>query len=168
MKNLKKMFAVIVAGATVFSLVGCQSKTNNDVAKVDEPEIIDTSDNQIANPWSEVKTIDEASAIVGFDFNVPEVIDGKSQSLIMVMSDEEIEVRYGDNEITLRKAKGSDDISGDYNSYDSVTQEDGLTLKGDGDTYNCITWTSEAYAYSITSSNGLSLGLVNEIVNSID
>ncbi len=167
MKNLKKIFVASVACATVFALVGCQTKTSNDTVKKDEPEIIDTDDNQIANPWSTVETIKEASAIVGFDFNVPESIDGKDISLIQVMDDEEIEVRYGED-IIIRKSKGSDDNSGDYNNYDSVIEENGVTLKGDGDSYNCIIWTNEAYAYSITSSNGLGLDLVNELVSSID
>ncbi len=165
MKNLQKLFTVFTVGATLLALVGCSTKKDETV-KEDE-QIIETDDNQIANPWSEVDSIVEAKAITGFDFTVPESIDGKSQSLIQVMNDEMIEVRYGDD-IIVRKSKGSDDNSGDFNSYDVTKEEDGLVLKGNGDTYNCITWINGDYAYSITSGNGLSLDTITEVVNSID
>ena len=165
MKNLQKLFTVFTVGATVLALVGC-STMKDETVKEDE-QIIETDDNQIANPWSEVDSIVEAKAITGFDFTVPESIDGKSQSLTQVMNDEMIEVRYGDD-IIVRKSKGSDDNSGDFNSYDVTREEDGLVLKGNGDTYNCITWTNGDYAYSITSGSGLSLDTITEVVNSID
>ena len=165
MKNLQKLFTVFTVGATVLALVGC-STMKDETVKEDE-QIIETDDNQIANPWSEVDSIVEAKAITGFDFTVPESIDGKSQSLTQVMNDEMIEVRYGDD-IIVRKSKGSDDNSGDFNSYDVTREEDGLVLKGNGDTYNCITWINGDYAYSITSGNGLSLDTITEVVNSID
>ena len=161
----EKLFTVLTVGATVLALVGCSTKKNETV-KEDE-QIIETDNNQIANPWSEVDSISEAKAITGFDFTVPESIDGKSQSLIQVMYDEMIEVRYGDD-IIVRKSKGSDDNSGDFNSYAVTREEDGLVLKGNGDTYNCITWINGDYAYSITSGNGLSLDTITEVVNSID
>ena len=188
MKNLKKMFTVLTVGATVLSLVGCS--TNKDIVKKDDSNALETADtNQIANPWSEVSSIIEAKAITGFDFIVPDTIDGKSQSLIQVMNDEMIEVRYGDD-IIVRKSKGSEDNSGNFNSYDVVKEEnieyvapgsdcgtpDGivLTLKGSGDTFNCVTWTRTAsqagadYSYSITCGGGLSLETITEVVNSID
>ena len=166
MKNLKKTLTVLAASMAVLSLTGCNDK-KEDTAKVDDAKIIETQDNQIANPWSEVDSIAEAKTITGFDFIVPDTIDGKSQSLIQVMNDELIEVRYGDD-VIIRKSKGSDDNSGDFNSYDVAKEEDGLVLKGNGDTYNCITWTNGDYAYSVTSGSGLSLDTITEVVNSID
>ncbi len=165
MKNLKKTLTVLTASMAVLSLVGCSSKNNN-TAKVDDVEIIESEDNQIANPWSEVKTIDEAKNIVGFDFAVPDSIDGNSISLIQVMDDEEIEVRYDD--VILRKSKGNEDNSGDYNNYDVVKNVDGVTLKGDGNNYNLASWVNGDYAYSITSSGGLSLDTISELVDFLD
>ncbi len=169
MKNFMKLF---FTGLICMSLVACNKKE----------EIVIDGDNKIANPWSEVNNISEAKTITGFDFIVPEEINGNKQSLIQVMEDSLIEVRFGDD-IILRKSKGSDDNSGDFNSYD-VTKEETisyimpdatygtadsltLTLKGNGDTYNCIIWTIGDYAYSITSSNGLSLDVITETINSI-
>ena len=166
MKYLKKTLTVLAASMAVLSLTGCNDK-KEDTAKVDDAKIIETQDNQIANPWSEVDSIVEAKTITGFDFIVPDTIDGKSQSLIQVMNDELIEVRYGDD-VIIRKSKGSDDNSGDFNSYDVAKEEDGLVLKGNEETYNCITWTNGDYAYSITSGSGLSLDTITEVVNSID
>ncbi len=165
MKNLKKTLTVLTASMAVLSLVGCSSKNNN-TAKVDDVEIIESEDNQIANPWSEVKSIDEAKNIVGFDFAVPDSIDGNSISLIQVMDDEEIEVRYDD--VILRKSKGNEDNSGDYNNYDVVKTVDGVTLKGDGNNYHLASWASGDYAYSITSSGGLSLDTISELVDFLD
>ena len=141
-----------------------------------------SNNNQIANPWTIVDSIKEASTMTNFDFIVPEKIDDNDISLIEVMNDEIIEVRYGED-IIIRKAKGKDDISGDYNSYDVVKEETisyvapnatcgtpdevVLTLRGNDDTYNCITWTYFDYAYSITSNDGLNLDSILDIVNSI-
>ena len=188
MKNLKKTLTVLTASMAVLSLAGCNNK-KEDTAKVDDAKIIETQDNQIANPWSEVNSIAEAKTITGFDFIVPDTIDGKSQSLIQVMNDEIIEVRYGDD-VIIRKSKGNEDNSGDFNSYDVTKEEsieyvapgsdygtpDGitLTLKGDGDTFNCVTWARVAsqagadYSYSITCGSGLSFETITEVVNSID
>lgn len=164
MKNLQKLFTVLTVGATVLSLVGCSTKKDEVVEDSNNDEIIDT--NQIANPWSEVDSISEAKAITGFDFTVPESIDGNSQSLVQVMNDELIEVRFGDD-IIVRKSKGSEDNSGDFNSYDVVKEESNLTVKGNGDTYNVAIWTSDGYSYSITSSNGLSMEAITDAVSSI-
>ena len=167
MKNLQKLFTVVTVGATVLSLVACSTK-KDETAKKEDSNTVETADtNQIANPWSEVDSISEAKAITGFDFTVPESIDGKSQSLVQVMNDELIEVRFGDD-IIVRKSKGSEDNSGSFNSYDTVKEEGNLTVKGNGDTYNVAIWTSDGYSYSITSSNGLSLDAVTDVVNSID
>ena len=165
MKNFMKLFFI---GLICMSLVACNKK---------EETVID-DDNKIANPWSEVNSIEEAKEKTGFDFIIPEEINGNKQSLIQVMEDSLIEVRYGDD-IILRKSMGSDDNSGDFNSYDvtkeetisyimpDVTDSLTLTLKGNGDTYNCIIWTISDYSYSITSSNGLSLDIITETINSI-
>ena len=167
MKNLQKLFTVLTVGATVLSLVGC-STTKDETVKKEDSNTVETSDtNQIANPWSEVDSISEAKAITGFDFTVPESIDGNSQSLVQVMNDELIEVRFGDD-IIVRKSKGSEDNSGSFSSYDTVKEEGNLTVKGNGDTYNVAIWTSDGYSYSIISSNGLSLDAVTDAVNLID
>ena len=137
-----------------------------------------SNNDQIANPWTIVDSIKEASTMTNFDFIVPEEINGNKESLVQVMNDELIEVRYG-KDIIIRKARGNEDISGDYNSYEIVkeetisyvapnaTDEIVLTLKGNDDTFNLITWTYFDYSYSISSNDGLSLDVILDIVSSI-
>ena len=151
MKNLQKLFTVLTVGATLLALVGC-STMKDETVKEDE-QIIETDDNQIANPWSEVDSIVEAKAITGFDFTVPESIDGKSQSLIQVMNDEMIEVRYGDD-IIVRKSKGSDDNSGDFNSYDvsDDVSVNGVDVSIDQSGNNILVrFVYDDYSYSLSS-----------------
>ena len=151
MKNLQKLFTVLTVGATLLALVGC-STMKDETVKEDE-QIIETDDNQIANPWSEVDSIVEAKAITGSDFTVPESIDGKSQSLIQVMNDEMIEVRYGDD-IIVRKSKGSDDNSGDFNSYDvsDDVSVNGVDVSIDQSGNNILVrFVYDDYSYSLSS-----------------
>ena len=82
-------------------------------------------------------------------------------------------MRYsnGINEIRVRKGKGTDDISGDYNVYKNVSEkkigENTVTLKGSGDGVNSAVWTDGTYSYSIYSENELTYKLVESIVAEI-
>ncbi len=163
MNKINRLLMVVILSMFCFS---CASNNNN----------------QIANPWIIVDSIKEASTMTNFDFIVPEEINGNKESLVQVMNDELIEVRYGED-IIIRKARGNEDISGDYNSYDVVKEEAisyvapnatcdtpekiTLTLKGNDDTFNSITWTYFDYSYSISSNDGLSLDVILDIVGSI-
>ena len=151
---MKKLFILLASLFVVMSLVGCSSNKEEN--------------NQIANPWVEVDSLDEASKITGFTFDVPDTLDGKSITLIQVMNDELIEVRY-DDDIIFRKGKGSEDYSGDFNSYEITRTENindvEVTLKGSGDTYNCVTFIVDDYSYSITTNNGLSLDAISDVIN---
>ena len=175
MKNFNKILTVTVAGATVFTLVGCNSKTveekktedviqNADIAT--EDTVLGGDDVQIANPWNETTSLSEATSLAGFEIIMPENINGTSISLYRVIENETFEIRYGED-IVVRKSVDSGDISGDYNDYENIEEVDGVTYKGNGDTYNCIIWNTDGYSYSITSNSGLSLDVVNEAINSI-
>ncbi len=72
-------------------------------------------------------------------------------------------VQSGD-EVRLRKAKGSDDISGDYTKYlitknmaANLNKADSkrVELRGEVDNYHVATWVDGAYTYAITSKKGL-------------
>lgn len=123
----------------------------------------DTSDNfeQIPNPWSEYNSISEASAAAGVDFSAPDVLDDYSISLIQAM-DGIVEVNYGDepSEISIRKGKGLDDISGDYNTYAEVSDvsisDMTVTLKGNDGKVYCAVWNDGADSYSYNTESGFS------------
>ena len=82
----------------------------------------------IANPWSDWESIEEAEAAIGFTFGLPEVIaDSYHAVSIRTLNNELIEVVYRDEsfEVCVRKQKGEgQDISGDYNQYETCTQKD--------------------------------------------
>lgn len=125
----------------------------------------------IANPWEEVETIEEAKKNAGFDINVPETVDSKEITYIASITDETIDVRYGDDYVSIRKGKGSEDISGDYNEYTVNEEEtiDGMNVveKGEDDVINNVTWTNGDYSYSIYSQTGITIETVHTLVSSI-
>ncbi len=129
-----------------------------------------TGDNtQIPNPWQEYKTVSEAAKAAGISFSAPEKLEGYKVSYVQVM-DGIVELRYsnGSNDIRVRKGKGTNDISGDYNVYKNVSEKkiDGntVTLKGNGDGVSSATWTDGTYSCSIFSENELTNKLVESIV----
>lgn len=129
-----------------------------------------TGDNtQIPNPWQEYKTVSEAAKAAGISFSAPEKLEGYKVSHVQTM-DGIVELRYsnGSNEIRVRKGKGTNDISGDYNVYKNVSEKkiggNTVTLKGNGDGVSSATWTDGTYSCSIFSENELTNKLVESIV----
>ena len=127
-----------------------------------------TGDNtQIPNPWQEYMTVSEAAKAAGISFSAPEKLEGYKVSHVQTM-DGIVELRYsnGSNEIRVRKGKGTNDISGDYNVYKNVSEKkiggNTVTLKGNG--VSSATWTDGTYSCSIFSENELTNKLVESIV----
>ena len=129
----------------------------------------ETDSNQIPNPWQEYKTVSEAAKATGISFSAPEKFEKYTVSYVQAV-DGIVEVRYsnGSNEICVRKGKGTDDISGDYNVYKNVSEKkiggNTVTLKGNGDGVSSATWTDGTYSCSIYSENELTNKLVESIV----
>ena len=117
----------------------------------------------IANPWSQWDSMAEAEAAVGFSFGMPENIAGRYfASVFRTMNGELMEVIYrdGDSEVRVRKQKGEgQDISGDYNQYDTCTEEafQGGTVTHYHNTNNNAVKqviSCNGYSWSITASDG--------------
>ena len=117
----------------------------------------------IGNPWSDWASMEEAEAAVGFSFGIPEVIaDSFTAAAFRTLNDELIEIIYldGDSEICVRKMAGEDqDISGDYNQYDTCTEEtiDGGNVvyyynSGNNAVKQLISYKS--YSWSLVAPNG--------------
>ena len=158
---MKKFIAIILGAALALSLAACGS-----AEQPSEPLIGGEETETIANPFTDYETLADAIAAAGFDITVPDHIDGYGEQFYRVMdADGEtmIELIYAngdEHEVRIRKASGSDDISGDYNDY---TQEQTLTVgelevmaKGNDDTFNLATWTCDGYTYSVYASSGMS------------
>lgn len=62
------------------------------------------------------------------------------------------------NEIRVRKAAGSGDISGDYCEYPLkaaiITGSRTVEMKGDGTLVKVAIWENNGYTYAVTSENG--------------
>lgn len=151
-KKLIVVLAICLAAALI--LAGCKGlkKQDENTNKSTEPE----STVQIANPVVEYDSLAKAEKAVGFTMKLPSelgtlklkytVIDGKLLEACGEMNGKEV---------VVRKALGSEDISGDYNSYEKEVTIDlsscAVTMKGNADGFCLATWTQNGYSYSIST-----------------
>lgn len=150
--NMIKRSALLACSALLaVSLAACSQPAASDAAST---AASDTT--QIPNPWTECATLADAAALTGYDFTVPDSVDGYTDISITVLTDEQLtEVQYtaGNDRLCLRKAPGSDDISGDYNQYaeSNTVDVDGrsVTLQGSDGQVQLATWQDGGYTYSI-------------------
>ena len=134
MMKSKKWMALVLCAVLALSLVACgtsgnntQNDTTDDTSNdtgstnsgaTDTDTSTDTADGstEIANPFVDCETLEEAGELAGFDISVPDEIDGGyTQGTIQAVENEMIQVIYtteAGEEITLRKGTGTEDISG--------------------------------------------------------
>ncbi|MBR1900921.1 MAG: hypothetical protein IJ820_07650 [Lachnospiraceae bacterium] len=122
---------------------------------------------QIANPFTDTKTLEEAQEIAGFDMQVPDAAAPYTVVNYRAVEGEMLEIifrdRKGEEGYRIRKAAGEDDISGDYNEYakeKTIRLSDGtkVTLRGDkDDEWSVAMWTAEdgegkdVYSFAVCS-----------------
>ncbi len=79
--------------------------------------------------------------------------------------------RDGNKSILLRKAKGTDDISGDYNKYNNIDNQQvkqySVTMKGRGDGYYVSSWSYGSFSFAVTSSSPLSAEYMKTLITSM-
>ena len=129
----------------------------------------------IASPFIDCNSIDEAAATTGFGMTVPDSVNGNEIDHISTISRDTIQVIYGaghDNSTYIRKAEGSDDISGDYNTYRQKKQITvngaSVTLKGNNGKINVATWSSNGYSYSINVGKGFDESYITDLISMIE
>lgn len=185
-KNIiTRMAAVgVVTVGTVFATTGCTGKSTattenaDNIAAVFEYGMDETSAELtgLPNPIVEYKTLEEAEKAAGFDLNIPDKFGEYQQSSVSVISGYLLQVFYNDadgNEMLIRKAPGSDDISGDYSKYSEIQTAEinshNVTLKGNGDAVCVATWTDDDYSYSVSASEAAAMSVsdISEIIESI-
>jgi len=154
------MKKILLMSLLCLAIVACGKKEEN---KEETAEVVNTTQEQnygIPNPYEIVDTLDEASKIAGFDLSVPATYGEYKNQVINAIEDDMIEVVYFEKEsenegLRIRKAKGTDDISGDYNEYKNVeTVKVGdydVTEKSDGGNILVATWTDGTYSYAINT-----------------
>ena len=129
----------------------------------------------LANPWQECASMAQAESLAGFSFAIsdsalPEGY-GPEAAYIQVIASAMIEVDYTGGRggsVCLRKAVGTDDVSGDYNSYD-LTQTSRIagqdvTLRGAENAWYVATWTRDGYSFAVVSTSALTTSLVEALV----
>lgn len=138
-------------------------------SKVDDENVM--SNFQIA----EYDSIDELADKVGFEIedidNLPFDVTGTSYC---EYGEGLAEITYTgtDNEAIYRKSKGTEDVSGDYNQYEEITEvnEDGFifTIKGNDSKYQLATWTKEGFSYSLYFKNGIEKTVLVDIAKRVN
>lgn len=165
--------SVSYAPAGLFGVLYC----NKDAVKVDENRItIDKSvedSTQIPNPFTEYDSVAEAKKALAFDAKLPSYMPaGYEFDYTSVIGKTFIQVSYknGDNEILVRTAKETGDISGDYNVYknEETVEISGhsVLLRGNDGVSNA-TWNDGGYTYSVYADKGLDITEIEKIIESI-
>jgi hypothetical protein len=125
---------------------------------------------QIANPWQSFDSLPQAEEAAGFSFGLPpETEDGCTAQQFRVMDGRLLEVIYqqGDRRLTVRKAPGSEDISGDYNRYETVTIAEyangSATIRED----KSILVFTEEYSWSVYCEQGFAENQAQALIEAI-
>lgn len=128
---------------------------------------------QIPNPFTEYKTIDEAKKAVSFKAVTPASLpEGYKFDSVSVMGSDFLQVFYknGDKEILYRVATGSEDISGDYNTYKKTESLKAgkytVTVRRSEESSSVI-WTDGDFTYAIDANGSLSDKEITQIIASI-
>lgn len=175
---MKKWFVCFWSVILALALAACAKGGNPDgiVTVGTEPHddsMVREEPMQVPNPWQECKTLEDAAALAGFPFTAPESIEGFSEKYISAIENDIAQVVFdrSDASLSFRKGLGSEDISGDYNTY-AITETktvDGKSVtcrENDGLVYTA-TWTDETYSYAITSNTGMTAQQLEQWVQSL-
>lgn len=128
---------------------------------------------QIPNPFTEYETIDEALKAVNFNALYPaNAPEGYEVSDIFVMSGEMLQIVYknADNEIMYRTQKGTEDISGDCNTFKSTQAlkvGDITASVRTSDNGMSVIWTLNGLTYSVYSDKALTNESISPIISSV-
>lgn len=164
--------AVLVIGVGIFAIT---QHSGNIIDTPAQSEEADSSDFvQSGNPYAEYDTLEEAENTIGFEISVPDSYGGYTEPYYAVIEGKILEVQYyngDDRGMIIRKSRGSEDISGDFNEYNTVTETEvngnTVTIKGSGDGFRLALWVSGDYSYSVSVSSGISENELKEIIEKI-
>ncbi|MGI5856274.1 MAG: hypothetical protein ACOX64_07425 [Candidatus Merdivicinus sp.] len=165
---MKKLIAIALCAVMALPFASCGNGTKSTPSSGGL-----TGNVQIANPFTDCKSLDEAVELAGFEITVPDEVDGYDAPNFRAMKDSMIEIIFtNDNgEIRIRKAAGSEDASGDYTAYAEVfnTTVDGreVTMKGEDGKVKLASWVSGDYTYSVSIQAGVSSESAAELIQSI-
>lgn len=146
-------------------------KTDGSTISINKKADTKNEDVQIPNPLTEHETLADLAKTVGFDVTLPTLDKAYKETAFIDISGTIADVRFADDEdtITFRKAKGSDDISGDNNTYKEnktiAVKDVSVSVKGN-DGINTATWQKDGFTYSFSSDKAMTQdALVKAIEN---
>lgn len=146
-------------------------KTDGSAISISKKADTKNEDVQIPNPLTEHETLADLAKTVGFDVTLPAVDKAYKETAFIDISGTTADVRFADDEDTIifRKAKGSDDISGDNNTYKEnktiAVKDVSVSVKGN-DGINTATWQKDGFTYSFSSDKAMTQdALVKAIEN---
>ena len=152
------MKKILLMSVLCLAIIACGKKEEAKQEMAETRNVTQEQSVGVPNPFVEVKTLEEASKIAGFTLEVPETYEDYKKQVIQAIENDMIEVIYYDENsehegLRIRKAKGTDDISGDYNEYKDVeTVKVGdfeVTEKGSEGNISVAIWNDGTYSYAI-------------------
>ena len=152
------MKKILLMSVLCLAIIACGKKEEAKQEMAETRNVTQEQSVGVPNPFVEVKTLDEAYKIAGFTLSVPTTYEDYKKQVIQAIENDMIEVIYIEEEsgyegLRIRKAKGTDDISGDYNEYKNVETvkvgEYDVTEKGAEGNIFIVTWTDGTYSYAI-------------------
>lgn len=153
---MKKLFVCVLSMILVLAMAACGGKT---VAETRTVENV-----RIPNPWQECTSLEEAGKLAGFSFIAPEEVEGYTKKYIAAIENEIAQVIFSNGEeknsnLYFRKGVGTEDISGDYNTYETVEEQTvggkTVTCKGNGGLIHTAVWNDGIYSYAVMSDTGM-------------
>ena len=146
-------------------------KTDGSTISISKKADTKNEDVQIPNPLTEHETLADLAKTVGFDVTLPTLDKAYKETAFIDISGTIADVRFADGEDTIifRKAKGSDDISGDNKTYKEnktiAVKDVSVSVKGN-DGINTATWQKDGFTYSFSSDKAMTQdALVKAIEN---
>ena len=173
----KRLFACLLCGMCICSLCACGNTNETDVIPKQNTDDVTEylKENppvmQIANPWSDCTTIEEAEDIAGFNFDSVKSAEVNSISVMKGTDYNIIQIAFydGENKVTIRKANIEDSISGDYNVYNQekpvIKEEVTISVRGNDNLYSLVEWSRNGYSYSISSEQGIEFEIIESYLN---
>jgi hypothetical protein len=150
-------------------------KNNDIVVSTQQPQSDKVA---VCNPIVQVKDISELKKAVTFQLLVPsELPAGYEIESISVITGSMAQIIYNnkdseDDKIVYRTSSGTEDISGDYNTYETVdaikVKAAEVTLKGSKTLVNLAIWSQDGCTFSLSFSIGVNKEAVISIVNSLN
>ena len=170
------MKKILLISVLCLAIIACGKKEEAQQEAIQATETTQGQSTEVPNPFIEAKNLEEASKIAGFTLSVPANYEDYKKQTIQAIENDMIEVIYYDENsehegLRIRKAKGTDDISGDYNEYKDVeTVKVGdveVTEKGSDGDIAVVIWNDGTYSYAIDAGEAKlnSEAIANLIVN---